>query len=262
METITTSNPVQASEETHVSSRQQPIPPPSHPRQFRAIGLIQGQYTPLEEGQITRGKLLTPEGITIEAVILGKVISLIKNHVDLSQSHLWVVYPRTRQENGNLHAQIVGLWEPQTLATSELKTDDHRDDLQTQSGYFSIRGEVIYQETKEEKVIVKIKQTPKIPHEKPKFFKLELTGTFPEQGVGYFWDFQVKLIGTNFVIQEATNIGRILPQKKRFNKFKQKKEGSSQDQKKRKSNLQLPSEQPSNVTPYKPNPIERPKKKL
>ena len=166
MENLTTSKPVKLSQEADASERVQPIPPPSHPRQYRAIGLIQGTYTPLEENQITRGKLVTPEGITVDAVILGKVISLIKKHVDISQSNLWVVYPRTRHHNECLHAQIVGLWDSQMLSDA----DNNEEDPKTKSGYFSIRGEVVFYSPEEEKVIVKIRQSPKQQGEKPKFF--------------------------------------------------------------------------------------------
>ncbi|WP_445241346.1 hypothetical protein [Microcoleus vaginatus] len=94
--------------------RQHPIPPPSEPRQYRAVGLVRGRYTQSEE-QFTRGMLIAADGTAIDAVLLGRVMSLVKNHLDLEQEHLWVVYPRTRQEDGNLHAQIMGVWEPETL---------------------------------------------------------------------------------------------------------------------------------------------------
>src|SRR4028119_703555 len=94
--------------------RQQPIPPPSEPMQYRAIGLIRGQYMPSAE-QLTRGTLLATDGTLIDAVLLGRVMSLVKNHLNLDQAHLWVVYPRSRQEDGNLHVQIVGVWEPEKL---------------------------------------------------------------------------------------------------------------------------------------------------
>lgn len=260
METIITSNPVQSTEEINISSRQQPIPPPSHPRQYRAIGLIYAQYTPLETHLITRGKLVTSEEITIDAVILGRVISIIKNHVDLNRSHLWVVYPRTRPENDHLHAQIVGIWEPQNLDKSELNVETNDEIRTNKSGYFSIRGEVIYHSEETKKVIVKIRQSPKNQNEKPIFFKLELSGTLPEKGAGYFWDFQVKLEGTTLIIQTATNMGRLLPQKKTTPKFNQKKE-SEGSVTKRKSNMSIRPEKTLDKPPSKLNPLERPKRK-
>lgn len=89
-----------------------PVPPPSEPMQYRAIGLVRGRYVPSEE-QFTQGKVLAADGTEIDAVLLGRVMSLIRNHVDLERDHLWVAYPRTRTED--LHVQIVGIWEPETL---------------------------------------------------------------------------------------------------------------------------------------------------
>ena len=75
-----------------------PIPSPSHPRQYRAIGLIEGQYQRSQEHQ-TRGILITKEGDIIDTVVLGKVLSLFRKHIDLDKPHLWIVYPRTRLAN-------------------------------------------------------------------------------------------------------------------------------------------------------------------
>lgn len=83
-------------------SRQQPIPPPSEPMQYRAIGLVRGRYVASDE-QFTQGKMVTSDGTELDAVLLGRIMSLVKNHLDLEAEHLWVVYPRTRQENDNLH---------------------------------------------------------------------------------------------------------------------------------------------------------------
>ena len=91
--------------------------------QYRAIGLVKGTYQPSEE-QLNRGNILSDDGAVIDSVLLGRVTSLIKKHIDLESSHLWVVYPRTRQaledsdetgSEGGLHLQIVGVWEPETL---------------------------------------------------------------------------------------------------------------------------------------------------
>jgi hypothetical protein len=98
-------------------SAHHPIPPASEPKQFRAIGLIQATYHPSEES-FTRGFLKTMDGHSVDAVLLGRVMSLVKKHLDLEQPHLWVVYPRTREKQHELHVQIVGVWEPETLAQS------------------------------------------------------------------------------------------------------------------------------------------------
>jgi hypothetical protein len=111
---IESSPPVATADAGAALIRQQPIPPPSEPKQYRAIGLVRGRYTPSEE-QFTRGAMLTSEGTEVEAVLLGRVMSLVRNHLDLEQEHLWVVYPRTREMRQDLHVQIVGVWEPEKL---------------------------------------------------------------------------------------------------------------------------------------------------
>lgn len=211
--------------------RQQPIPPPSEPMQYRAIGLVKGKYMPSAE-QLTRGTLLATDGTLIDAVLLGRVMSLVKNHLNLDQAHLWVVYPRSRQEDGNLHVQIVGVWEPEKLnqatsteipaieESSQPEALDTPDVPETEglpvlkNGYFSIRGEVIYQSREEEQVIVKIRQSPRKETEKIKFFKLKLKGFLGERVIGHFWDLQIDLQASALVIQEANDIG-LLPVKKR-----------------------------------------------
>mgnify|MGYP006266932835 CR=1 FL=1 len=221
IETASPSTPIDATETTlAVQERQQPIPPPSNLRQYRAIGLVRGQYQP-SEGQLTRGVLLTLDGAALDAVLLGRVISLVKKHLDLQRSHLWVVYPRTRKENDDLHVQIVGVWEPETLSRTELPPSEFLGEATTsqpedqiQDGYFSVRGEVIYYSQEQEMVIVKIRQSPKKELEKPKFFNLKLKGNLPDQPVNHFWDLEVQLQGNTLVLQEATDLG-LLPRKKK-----------------------------------------------
>ncbi|HEY9888132.1 MAG TPA: hypothetical protein V6D02_07005 [Candidatus Obscuribacterales bacterium] len=117
--------PIEATPAAPSTFTNHPIAPPSEPMQYRAIGLVRGVYQPSEE-QLNRGNILADDGAVIDAVLLGRVTSLIKKHIDLESSHLWVVYPRTRQpfedsepetdaSDGSLHLQIVGVWEPETL---------------------------------------------------------------------------------------------------------------------------------------------------
>ncbi len=81
-------------EEPETPQRPGPISLPSEPRQYRAIGLLKGKYISSGE-QINRGDIHTEDGTLIDAVLLGRVTSLLKKHIDLEKDHLWVVYPRT-----------------------------------------------------------------------------------------------------------------------------------------------------------------------
>ncbi|MEA5411167.1 hypothetical protein VB737_05240, partial [Synechococcus sp. BA-120 BA3] len=98
--------------------RQHPISPVTEPLQYRAIGVVRGSYVPADPAQLTRGVIRTAEGTEIEAVVLGRLLTLMRRHLDLETPHLWVVYPRSREEN-QLHLQMVGVWEPSTLSTPE-----------------------------------------------------------------------------------------------------------------------------------------------
>ncbi len=203
-------------------ARQQPISPPSEPKQYRAIGLLRGRYVPSEE-QFTRGEMIMGDGTTLEAVLLGRIMSLVKNHLDLTQDHLWVVYPRTREMQTNLHAQIVGVWEPERLR----KDDDNADQPEGsptpseplspgyEDDYFSIRGEIVFHAPERGNLVVKIQQAPRKGSEKAKAFKLQLNGTLPsERTVGYFWDLQVKRQLNSLVVTSGTSIGLIPPRKR------------------------------------------------
>lgn len=223
-ETTSDGNPV---------DRQQPIPPPSEPMQYRAIGLVRGRYRASDE-QFTQGILLTTDGVELNAVLLGRIMSLVKNHLDLEKDHLWVVYPRTRQENDTLHMQIVGVWEPENLAkhgieedepelgspevtvpdTPEAGTKPPAPSANIPDGGFSVRGEVVYQAFDTKSLVVKIKQAPRKPTDKPKYFKLKLRGVLTTKAVGKFWDFQAKREGDVLVVQIAEAIAD-LPKKRR-----------------------------------------------
>ena len=216
-----TSDPVkiESSQTSSAQERTQPIPPPSHPRQYRAIGLIRGKYQITGE-QITQGKLITSDGTEIEAVLLGRIISLVKKHLDLEQEHLWVVYPRTKIQDDLLHVQIVGVWEPETLSQDGEENAAVLSSQEIQENYFSIRGEVVFFDRDKEVVVVKIKQFPRKEGDKPKSFKLKLKGVLEGKPLRRFWDLNANLEGETLVIPPGTGTELGFAQKKP--KFKKK----------------------------------------
>ncbi len=242
-----------------VIERQQPIPPPNHPRQYRAIGLVYGQYQPTE-GHLTQGFLTTDSGKEIEAVLLGRMMSLIKNHVDLTKPHLWVVYPRTRQEeeSDHLHLQIVGIWEPETLKTQETSSESTALPEEQQNGYFSIRGEVVFAATDQENIVVKIRQSPKAEGERPKFFKIKLKGVLPEKPITHFWELHAQLVGTDLILQSATDLGLAQSKKpiKRTNKGRPLRKGSGRPR----SGENRPQSTDSRASSPRPKPLPKPTK--
>ncbi|MUL37171.1 hypothetical protein [Gloeocapsopsis dulcis] len=217
-------------------NRQQPIPPPSEPMQYRAIGLVRSRYVPSAE-QFTKGVLLTSEGIEIDAVLLGRIMSLVRNHLDLSQEHLWVVYPRTQQKEDTLHLQVVGVWEPDKLAKQSqnqgFEIGEQEDDSVSEAtrtlelvedGYFSVRGEIVYQSAPDQHFIVKIKQAPRKDSDKPKYFKLKLTGDLGSKAVGQFWDLHAQRQEKDLVLKEGSAIA-VLPSKPKLRRGGPRKGG-------------------------------------
>ena len=49
--------------------------------QYRAIGIVNGIYSPAEDNQLNRGIITDNKGQEIETVVLGKAISLIKKYI-------------------------------------------------------------------------------------------------------------------------------------------------------------------------------------
>lgn len=226
--------------------RLQPIPPPSERMQYRAIGVVRGRYVPSDAATFNRGVLITEDGAEIETVLLGQVMSLIKKYLDLNESHLWVVYPRTKAADNkaadndvNLHLQIVGVWEPERLQRDRPISSDPG----VSDGYFSVRGEVIFNSQEKNFVVVKVQQLPRRRGEKIKAFKLKLKGTVPMKSPGYFWDLQVQRQGTNLVVNEATVVG-VLPPRKLKRKRKRRPATGGNARPQRPARLGTPSAAP------------------
>jgi len=202
--------------ESVLPERQHPIPPPSHPRQFRAIGLVAGQYYPSSES-LHRGVLVTAEGAMIEAALLGRMAALLKKHLDLGQSHLWVVYPRLRDSDEHLHFQLAGVWAPDSLGPGY---SDHPlappvFGPKVCQNQFSIRGELVFIAPERRLMVVKIRQSPRPGQKRPRFFKVKLQGELPNPTLGHFWDLQAVLKGSQLVLESAADLG---PQKRRVSK--------------------------------------------
>jgi hypothetical protein len=241
--------------------RQQPIPPPSEPMQYRAIGLVKGRYIPSEQ-QLNRGVLLTTDGTLLDAVLLGRVMSLVKKHLDLEREYLWVVYPRTREKQRSLHIQILGVWEPAELNPDQSPCVSDPGDVVSENmpsdGYFSIRGEVVYQAEDKGYIVVKIRQAPRKDSEDAKAFKLRLEGILPTKTLGYFWNLDVRRQENMLVIDQGNSIAMIPPRKSKGQPKSHSR--SSQDRKPQKSSRSAGgSSLPSNQSVREPvsKPIKR-----
>lgn len=223
------------SQSTPDTASNTPIPDASQPMQYRAIGLLRGRYVPRDE--FTQGILITSDGTIIEAVILGKVLGLVKSRVDLEKEHLWVVYPCTKDEEPLLHVQLCGIWEPETL-----HPDSPAPVLELKPDYFSIQGEIIFQNQEENWVVVKIHQKPRSEGEKPKYFKLKLSGSLPEKAVKKFWRLDVQREGNSLVIKKSASVADF--SKKPKKKPTKKKSHRSSNAKQQPAQAAAPKEPP------------------
>lgn len=210
--------------------RQHPISPVTEPLQYRAIGVVRGSYVPADPAQLTRGVIRTAEGTEIEAVVLGRLLTLMRRHLDLETPHLWVVYPRSREEN-QLHLQMVGVWEPSTLSSPEPEAAvtaaagpdaaeptapelEHSepaaaDQLPEGDDYFSIRGELIFTRPETGDLVIKVRQQPRPDGNRPVPFKLQLRGEIPLEHLRHFVALDLRRQGQQLAVERFEVIGPV-----------------------------------------------------
>ncbi len=204
--------------------REHPIAPVTELFQYRAIGLVRGKYIPEDMEVFSKGFIQDENGLEIEAVVLGRTLSLIKRKVSVDFPHLWVVYPRCR-ESDHLHLQIAGIWEPSTLGKSNNSEEESKQNLKSDvipisdkveegDDYFSIRGELIYTRPESNDIIIKIKQKPQKNRSKSFPFKLYLKGEIPINQLRNFVNLDVRRIGKDLHIEKVEIIGSIKKNKK------------------------------------------------
>jgi len=157
-----------------------PIPKVTNPLQHRAIGIINGKFTPLSSEQLNKGFLIDNKDEKIETVVLGKALSLLKKHIDLKKSYYWIVYPKNKNTQ-NLHLQVAGVWEPyqfNDLPNDSTKTNISKllEELDLKDNYFSVRGELVFVNTHKKEVVIKICSAAKQKNLKNKNFKLAIKG--------------------------------------------------------------------------------------
>ena len=157
-----------------------PIPKVTNQLQHRAIGIINGKFTPLSNEQLNRGFLIDNKDEKIETVVLGKALSLLKKHIDLKKSYYWIVYPKNKNTQ-NLHLQVAGIWDPYQF--NDFPSDSSKnnfskllEELDLKDNYFSIRGELVFVNSQKKEVVIKICSASKPQNLKNKNFKLVIKG--------------------------------------------------------------------------------------
>jgi hypothetical protein len=187
--------------------REHPIAPVTEPTQYRAIGVVRGVYVPTDAEQLTRGIIRTAEGAELEAVVLGRLLTLMRRHLNLEEPHLWVVYPRSR-EDGGLHLQMVGVWEPSTLAP-EQEAGSSTDALPEGDDYFSVRGELIYTRPETGDLVVKVRVMPRPDGSRPVPFKLQLKGEVPLEHLRHFVALNLRRTDQSLQLESFEVIGPV-----------------------------------------------------
>ena len=166
-----------------------PIQEVTNKLQYRAIGIVKGNYKPNNVDQLNRGTLTDEEGKIIETVILGKALALIKKYINLDKDYFWIVYPRNKNIN-NLHLQVAGIWDPYTLNKLEKNTEKNPnallEEFNLKNNYFSIRGELVYVNTQKKEIVIKICSSPPSKRSKYSTFKIIIEGEIPLQFLNNF----------------------------------------------------------------------------
>ncbi len=192
--------------------RDHPIPSVTEPFQYRAIGLVRAKYKPSDPQQFTRGRLIDAEGHELEAVVLGRVMTLMRRYLDMGKPHLWVVYPRCR-ELDHLHLQIAGIWEPITLEKNPEQSSKSQNSLDAPlpegDDYFSIRGELIFTKPESHELVIKVRQRKKSDGSRPAPFKLKLKGEIPLTLLRRFLSLDMRRKDQTLYVESYEDIGTI-----------------------------------------------------
>ena len=157
-----------------------PIPKVTDPFQYRAIGIVNGKFTPHHSEELNKGLITDNEGEKLETVVLGKALSLLKKHIDLNKNYYWVVYPKNKNTQ-NLHLQVAGIWDPYQLNdlpknSAKVNFSKLLEELDLKDNYFSVRGELVFVNKSKKEIVIKICSTSKLKNLKNKNFKLVIKG--------------------------------------------------------------------------------------
>ena len=170
-----------------------PIPKVSNKKQFRAIGIVCGMYKPHQNNLLNKGFIEDLNGLKIDAVVLGKALPVIKKFINFEKQYYWIVYPRNKDSN-NIHLQIAGIWDPNNFKNNDeniKKTHDLLLSLDLKDNLFSIRGKLIFINTQEKDLIIKICPSSQNKNKKNKSFKILVKGEISMKYINSFVSLEV-----------------------------------------------------------------------
>ena len=189
-----------------------PIPQVTDPLQYRAIGIVNGKFTPNNSEQLNKGLITDNEGEKIETVVLGKALSLFKKHIDLNKNYYWVFYPKNKNTQ-NLHLQVAGIWDPFQFNdlpnnSSKINSSKLLEELDLKDNYFSIRGELVFVNKTKKEIVIKICSASKLKNLKNKNFKLIIKGELSLELLNNFVSLDVNRYGNSLKLLNYEVIGR------------------------------------------------------
>ena len=190
------------------------IPQVTDPLQYRAIGIVNGKFTPHDSEQLNKGLITDNEGEKIETVVLGKALSLLKKHIDLNKNYYWVVYPKNKNTQ-SLHLQVAGIWDPVQLNdlqenSSKINFSKLLEELDLKDNYFSVRGELVFVNKSKKEIVIKICSTSKLKNLKNKNFKLIIKGELSLELLNNFVSLDVDRDGNSLKLLNYEVIGKNL----------------------------------------------------
>ena len=178
-----------------------PIPKVSDNKQFRAIGIVFGKYKPHDKNLLNKGCIEDSHGLNIDAVVLGKALPLIKKFINFEKQYYWIVYPRNKDSN-NIHLQIAGIWDPSNFKNVDNykinKTHDLLLSLDLKDNLFSIRGKLIFINSQEKELIIRICPS----NQKNKSFKILVKGEISMKHINSFVSLEVIRIENSLFLEK------------------------------------------------------------
>ena len=191
-----------------------PIPQVTDPLQYRAIGIVNGKFTPHDNEHLNKGLITDNEGEKIETVVLGKALSLLKKHIDLNKNYYWVVYPKNKNTQ-NLHLQVAGIWDPVLLNdlpknASKINFSKLLEEVDLKDNYFSVRGELVFVNKSKKEIVMKICSSSKLKNLKNKNFKLVIKGELSLELLNKFVSLDVRRDGNSLKLLNYEVIGKNL----------------------------------------------------
>ncbi len=192
-----------------------PIPPPYTPLQYRAIGVVKGQYFP-SHSDLIRGILVMEDGAIAPVNFLASSINFLKKHMELLDApQFWVVYPKTQLKAPHLSFAVKGV-----------KTPSKTENAESLKDRFSVRGLITYIDSKAGMFTVRIYHNHSADSSATQlqnFFLLTIQGTLNSEAFGQFGDLDVRREGDKLILEKADFVSRLFQPKKQKRKKKQRR---------------------------------------